>query len=70
MSTKSARKVYKAIIDRAKILTECVKLIFGKSHKFVGQLLIRFKRYAMEGGGVILTPFPPVAVKGLTMTKS
>ena len=35
--SSSARKVYLAIIDRAKILTERVKVIFGKSRKFVGQ---------------------------------
>ena len=37
MSAKSVSKVYKAIINRANILTEHVKLIFGKNHKFFGQ---------------------------------
>ena len=34
---KSACEVYSAKIDRPKNLTERVKLIFGKSHKLVGQ---------------------------------
>ena len=53
MSTKSASKVYKAIVDRAKILTKRVKLRFGKSHKFLGQWFKRFERYTKKtlGGG-------------------
>ena len=40
--SKGACKVYLTIIERAKILTEGVKLIFGKSHNFVCQKLKRF----------------------------
>ena len=52
-TTKSARKVYKAIFDRAEILTERVKLILGNSFKLIGQGLKLFLRYVkkIKGGG-------------------
>ena len=42
----------------AKFCTEHVKLIFGKSQKFVGQQLKRFQSYFKKNGGVKLTPPP------------
>ena len=36
-ASASVCKVYLAIIDPVKKMTERVKLIFGKSHKIVGQ---------------------------------
>ena len=49
MSTKNAKK-YTKQLSVGKILTARVKLIFGKSHKFISQYLKRFFPFAKKIG--------------------